>query len=178
MENEPFEPSDPVDEVSPDEVSPDEPLDVPPPPPAPTVGSVPPPPPSATWPVAAAAASDATRRNWGAAAHASAIVSVFLGGLAVLGPLVVWLVKKDEDPWVSEHAREALNFQLTWLIGSFIGIFAVFVLAVVTLGLGLIVIVPAVVGLLIAWLVFTVKGALAASRGDTYRYPMSIRMVS
>jgi uncharacterized Tic20 family protein len=161
------QPSNPTPDPIPDPIS-----DALPPPP-PSLGPTPPPP----APIALAA-SDSTRRNWGALAHASSIVSVFLGGLAVLGPLVVWLAKKDDDAWVGEHAVEALNFQLTWLIGGVVGGIVAVIASVLTLGFGLVVFIPVAIGLMIAWLVFTIKGALAASRGETYRYPMSYRMVS
>ncbi len=143
-----------------------------------TAPPVPTPPPVPAPAYAPQVADDSTRRNWGALAHASAILASFVAGLAVLGPLVVWLVKKDEDPWIGEHAREALNFQLTWLIGGAVGGIVAFLGAVLTLGVGLIVIAPIALGLAIAWLVFTIKGSLAASRGETYRYPMSFRMIS
>lgn len=166
------QPSNPTPDPIPDPIS------NPVPPPPPSLGPTPPPPaPTAQAPIAQAA-SDSTRRNWGALAHASSIVSVFLGGLAVLGPLVVWLVKKDDDAWVGEHAVEALNFQLTWLIGGVVGGIVALIASVLTFGIGLVVFVPVSIGLMIAWLVFTIKGALAASRGETYRYPMSYRMVS
>ncbi|MFT6803447.1 MAG: putative Tic20 family protein [Nitriliruptoraceae bacterium] len=173
MESQPINPTPDPGNTTPDSLS-DSLSDPVPPPPGPTPPPPPPPPPA---PIAQAA-SDSTRRNWGALAHASSIVSVFLGGLAVLGPLVVWLVKKDDDAWVGEHAVEALNFQLTWLIGGVVGGIVAFIASVLTLGIGLVVFIPVAIGLMIAWLVFTIKGALAASRGETYRYPMSYRMVS
>ncbi len=120
----------------------------------------------------------AEQRNWAMGAHASALVLAFFGGLAVLGPLVVWLIKKDEDAYVAEHSREALNFQLTWLIGGFVALVVGFVVALVTIGFGLVLLVPAAIGLFIAWIVFTIKGAVAASRGEHYRYPMTVRLVS
>lgn len=122
--------------------------------------------------------SGSEQRNWAAGAHISALVLAFFGGLAVLGPLVVYLIKKDEDAFVAEHSREALNFQLTWLIGGIAAGIVGAVLALVTIGLGLIVLVPVFLGLFVAWLVFTIKGAMAASRGEYYRYPLTVRMVS
>jgi len=119
------------------------------------------------------------QKNWAAGGHASGIVAGFLlGGLAFVGPLVVWLVKKDTDPYVAEHAREALNFQITWTIGGYV-LFAVLgVLSVLTLGLGLLLFIPA--GLLVggAWLWFSVKASIAATNGQGYRYPLTVRLVN
>lgn len=110
------------------------------------------------------------------AAHASAVVGVLLGGLpAFLGPLVVWLLRRDaNDPFATEHAREALNFNLSVIIYAV----AAGVLSVVTLGLALLVVVPAAIVAFIAYVVVSVQAALAASRGATYRYPLTMRLVS
>jgi uncharacterized Tic20 family protein len=118
------------------------------------------------------------QRNWATGAHLSALVLAFFGGLAVLGPLVVYLIKKDEDTFVAEHSKEALNFQLTWLIGGFVFAVLGVVVALLTVGIGLILIVPAAIGLFIAWIVFTIRAAMASSRGEYHRYPMSVRMVN
>jgi len=90
----------------------------------------------------------------------------------------VWLIKKDDDQFIAEHAKESLNFQLTWLIGAFVGGIAAFVLTLVTVGIGLIVILPAVIGLMIAWLVFVIKATIAASKGEYYRYPLTVRLIT
>lgn len=138
-------------------------------------GMVPPPP---TRTTAVQLGSD--RRNWGVAAHLSAFVAAW-AALAFLGPLLVWLVKKDDDEFVGHHAREALNFQLTWLLAGFVAGVVTFVLAVVTLGVGLVVVglVALVVGLplLVTWVWCTINGAVHASRGEAYHYPLSVRMV-
>lgn len=109
----------------------------------------------------------AERRNWAVAAHLSAFVGA-ITALAFLGPLVVWLFKRHEDPFVEAHAREALNFNLTLLIWLAIGA----VLALVVIGFFIL----AAVG--IAWIVLTVVAAVRASNGEAYRYPMTIRFVS
>lgn len=177
------DPTDPTDPTEPtgttDATGPTEPTDPVTPPPAPA----PPPGASSTpsWPqpgTRGGGMSGQDQRNWAMGAHLSALVLAFFGGLAVLGPLVVYLIKKDEDKFVAEHSREALNFQLTWLIGGFVfGVLAV-IGALLTIGIGLIVIVPLAIGLFVAWLVFTIKAGMAASRGEYYRYPMTVRMVS
>lgn len=116
-------------------------------------------------------------RNWAMAAHLSALVTAWVA-LALVGPLVVWLVKKDDDPFVAEHSREALNFQLTWLAAGIVGGIIGFVLTVVTFGLGFLVV--GAIGLLfgLAWLVLMVVGAVKASNGEHFRYPLTIRLVS
>lgn len=119
---------------------------------------------------------DAETKNWAMAAHLSALLAAFVA-LAFLGPLVVWLIKKDDDPYVGSHAAEALNFQLSWLIFATVGGILGAIVAVLTFGLAAIVVVPVVGAAAIAWLVLTVIGGVKAASGELYRYPLTIRMV-
>ena len=92
------------------------------------------------------------------------ILAIFTG---FLGPLIIWLIKKDEAPFVDRHGKEALNFQLTVLIAWV----ASGLLAFVCIGF---VLMP-VIG--IVDLIFCIMAALKASRGEEYLYPVSIRFV-
>lgn len=108
-------------------------------------------------------------RNWAMACHLAA-----LGGLvfpivgSILGPLIVWLVKRESHSFIDEHGKEALNFQITVgiaglvcfvLIFIFIGILLMFALGIVAL-------------------VFTIIAAVKASNGEHYRYPVSLRLIN
>jgi uncharacterized protein len=146
------------------------------PPPSPPPGWSAPTPPPATYGYPAPV-NPADSRNWGMAGHLSALVTL-LGIPSFVGPLVVWLVRRNQDPFAAEHARESLNFNLSVLIYVIVGGIAAVILTVVTVGIGLIVIVPAALVAMILWLVWTIQGAMAASRGEAYRYPVTIRMVS
>ena len=113
-------------------------------------------------------------RNWALAVHASALAGAFIGGVGSwVGPLVIWLIRRDSDPFVAEHAREALNFNITVALAIVIA----FVLAVLTLGLGLLILIPAGLVLGIFWLIWTIQATIAASRGEAYRYPLTLRLV-
>ena len=140
--------------------------------------TMPPPAPQVPQPVAPVQADPASRRNWASAAHWSAIAAALLGGFAFLGPLVVWLVHKDRDRWVAAHAVEALNFQLTWFVGGFIATIAGVILTVVTIGFGLIILIPLALVALVAWVVLPIRGAIAASRAEEYRYPLTVRLIT
>ncbi len=118
---------------------------------------------------------DAESRNWAMGAHLSALVGALLGGApAFLGPLVIWLVRRDRDPFVAEHAREALNFQIFTVL---LGVAAVLI-GVLTLGLAFIVAILLFIPALVVWLVFVIQGSMAASAGRPYRYPISVRLIS
>ena len=116
----------------------------------------------------------AESRNWAVIAHLSAIAAMFVA-LAFLGPLVVYLIKKDSDPFVRDQAAEALNYQLSWLLYGFLGGIVLVLLIVLVVGL---VLIPLAIAAGIAWLVLIIVAALAASRGERYRYPLTIRFIS
>lgn len=97
-----------------------------------------------------------------------AVLAQALGIVAgFIGPLVIYLVNGDKDPYVRHHAAEALNFQLTLMIGYLIS----FVLMFVLIGFLLFPV------LFVLAIVFPILAAMAANRGEWYRYPISIRMV-
>ncbi len=111
-------------------------------------------------------------RNWALAAHLSAPLCMIVA-MAFMGPLVVYLVKKD-DPFVRRHAAEALNFNLSVLL------YAV-VLGVITI-IGLLFIVGVVlIGVLLAlalgWFILICIAAVKAGQGEEFRYPLTIRFV-
>ena len=84
-----------------------------------------------------------------------------------IGPLIIWLIKKDEDPFVDNQGKEALNFQITVAIAFIVSGLLTFVCVGVFLG--------AAVG--VADLVFCIVAAAKANSGQAYRYPVSIRFI-
>jgi uncharacterized Tic20 family protein len=107
-------------------------------------------------------------RTWAAFIHASALLGVFIhfpGHL--LGPLILWLIKRDDAAELDAHGKEAVNFQISMLIYNAIA--AVFCLILVGF-----------VFLAILWVlnaVFVIIAAIQASDGKFYRYPMTIRFI-
>ena len=118
----------------------------------------------------------ADERTWGGAAHWSSLVAAFVA-LAFLGPLLVLLVKGNDSPYVRAQAVESLNFQLSMLIYGAVGTVVGAILAIVTLGLGLVVLIPLALAFGAWWLVFTILGSVRSSNGELYRYPLTIRLV-
>ena len=104
-------------------------------------------------------------RNWSVAAHLSAFI-MFVGIPSPLGPLAVWLLRK-EDSQVARQAVEALNFNLSFLLYAVVAIISVFVL------IGFLLL--PIVGL--AWFVLVIIGTMKASNDEVYRYPLTIRFV-
>jgi len=125
-------------------------------------------------PAVPAAVGGEESRRWAIGAHVSAIVGGFLGGIpAFLGPLVVWLLRKDEDGFAAGHARAALNFNLSMLAYAA----ALVVFSFITFGVGLLLAAPAGAVLGVLWLVFSIMGAIRASNDQPFRYPLSIPFV-
>ncbi len=106
------------------------------------------------------------------AAHLSALLSLFVG-FPFIGPLVIWLVKKD-DPFVRGHASEALNFNLSIMLYAVILFVVGLVLLIVLVG---VVVWLLLIPLGVIWLVFVCLAAVKAGQGETYRYPLTIRFV-
>jgi len=121
----------------------------------------------------------AEERQWAMFAHLSAlaggiITTGWAGSIGCfIGPLVIWLMKKDTMPFVADQAREALNFNITVAIIFF----ALFVLTLVTLGIGALLTIPIMILVGLAWLVFTIIASIKANQGERYRYPLTLRLV-
>ena len=131
--------------------------------------SAPPPQPA---PAATPTVSD--ERTWAMLGHLSAFSAFITGIGCVLGPLIVWLVKRDTMPFAGEQAKEALNFNITVIIAA-VGLW---VLTILTLGIGLLLTVPLGLVLFVGWIVLTIIAAVKANAGEHYRYPLTIRLVN
>lgn len=129
-------------------------------------------------PAAAAGGISAEERQWAMFAHLSALVGGLLTSAAggwgtFIGPLIIWLVKKDTMPFVNDQGKEALNFNITVAIVCL----ALVLLSILTLGVGLIIAIPGWVIVGIAWLVLTILAAVKANEGVAYRYPLTLRLI-
>jgi uncharacterized Tic20 family protein len=109
-------------------------------------------------------------------AHLSALIALVIGFVFV-GPLVIYLAKKD-DAYVRAHAAEALNFNLSWTLWSLVFALVAIVGVVVTFGVGILVVIPIAIAAGIAWLVLVIMAGIKANNGEMYRYPLTIRFVS
>ncbi|MBL4576578.1 MAG: DUF4870 domain-containing protein [Opitutaceae bacterium] len=100
--------------------------------------------------------------------HLTAFACFIIPGVGmILGPLVIWLIKKNEMPFVDDQGKEALNFNITVLNASFVS----FLLLAIGIG---IILLP-VVG--IFWLIFTIIASMKANEGVYYRYPVTLRII-
>lgn len=115
----------------------------------------------------------AEQRQMALFSHLSSLAGLIIPLGNILGPLVLWLVKKDTMPFVEDQAKEALNFNITLgIIGVVLTIITVvtfFVAALITVPIGIV--------LGIAWLVLTIIAGLKANEGQYYRYPFALRLI-
>ncbi len=126
-----------------------------------------PPPLSASPPPVVPSLSE-DERTMGMLCHLLGILTGFIG------PLVLWLVKKDQSPFIDHHGREALNFQITLFLVMIALASVTFVLMLVVVGFLLI---PVLFAIPIIGLVLEILAAVAAQRGEWHRYPFCLRLV-
>jgi uncharacterized protein len=113
--------------------------------------------------------SSADVRTWTVLCHASALLGLFFHFLGhLLGPLLVWLVKRADSPEIDAHGKESLNFQLSMLIYDAIAA----ILCIVLIGI------PILIALWIMNTVFVIIASIRASEGKFYRYPLTIRFLN
>ena len=106
-------------------------------------------------------------RTWAMLSHFSAFCMFIFPFGNILAPLIIWLIKKDEMPFVEDQAKEVLNFQISmtiYLIGSII-------LIIVFIGI------PILIGLGIFNVIITIFAGIKANDGKSYRYPINLRLI-
>jgi len=114
-----------------------------------------------------AATVDESARTTAAAAHLSTFAGLIVPFGSVIGPLAVWLTRRDRDPFIDQAGREALNFGITIaLYGTVLLIAALMLVGIPFLIIGV-----------VAWVVLASLAAVKASQGEPYRYPLTLRLV-
>jgi len=107
-------------------------------------------------------------RTWAMLCHLSSFsqfIGIPFGG--ILGPLICWLVKKDEFPFVNDQGKESLNFQISIHIYYFISFILVFVFIGIILALIL----------FVMQIILVIIASVKANNGEYYRYPFTIRFI-
>ena len=107
-------------------------------------------------------------RTWGMLCHLTGLsgyIGIPFGH--ILGPLIIWLIKKDESPFVDDQGRESLNFQISMTI--YIIVSSILILVIIGVFL--------LIAIWIISLIFTIIAAVKAKDGELYRYPLTIRFL-
>ena len=107
-------------------------------------------------------------RQWAMACHLMALVGLLGNGIGfLLGPLIVWLLRKEDDPFIDDQGKEAVNFQITMLL-------------VILISVPLMLVVIGIVTAILAGVLMTILpifAAVRANEGTAYRYPLTIRFI-
>jgi uncharacterized protein len=107
-------------------------------------------------------------RTWCVLCHAAALLGLFFHFLGhLLGPLIVWLVKRGDSSEVDAHGKESLNFQISMLIYDAVAA----ILCIVLIGI------PLLIALWVLNTVLVIIASIQASEGKFYRYPITIRLI-
>ena len=106
-------------------------------------------------------------RQWAMFCHLSALLGIWIPFGNLIGPLILWQMKRESDPFIDAQGKEALNFQITVAIAATISFFLILVVIGFFL-LGLIA---------IAGLVLTIIAGVKANEGVPYRYPFTLRLI-
>ena len=107
-------------------------------------------------------------RVWAMFCHLSAFAGFIIPFGSIIGPIVVWSIKRDQYPLVDDQGKEAINFQISMLIYFIVSAILVFVLVGI----------PLLVAIFFFRIIITVVAAVKANEGVRYRYPLSIRFVN
>ena len=106
-------------------------------------------------------------KNWGMYCHLAGFAGLLVPFGNVLGPLLIWIIKKEEYPFVEVEGKEALNFQITVSIAAIIA----GLLSVVLIGI------PLLIAIGILAIIFMIKAVMETNEGRPYRYPFNLRLV-
>ncbi len=106
-------------------------------------------------------------KNWGMYCHLAAFAGLIIPFGNVLGPLVIWLIKKDEYAFVDKEGKESLNFQITVSIAGLIAGLLSFIL------IGI----PLLIAIVILAIIFMIKALMETNEGRSYRYPYNLRLI-
>ncbi|MCA0758243.1 DUF4870 domain-containing protein [Paenibacillus sp. N4] len=106
-------------------------------------------------------------KTYGMLCHLLSLSGLIVPFGSIIGPLVIWLIKKDQSHFVDMHGKESLNFQISVAIYSIVSA----LLMLVLIGFAL------AIAVFIFWIVYTIIASIRASEGKDYRYPLTIRFL-
>jgi uncharacterized Tic20 family protein len=110
----------------------------------------------------------AEERQWAMFAHLSALIGFIIPFGNLIGPLVIWMIKKETMPFVDQQGKEALNLQITVTIAMVVSM----IMIIVVIGFALMFIVG------LAALILTIMAGIKANEGVAYRYPFTLRLIN
>jgi len=116
-------------------------------------------------------------KNYSAITHLSGFAGWFFPFGNILAPLVLWVAKKNESPYINEHGKSAVNFQLSLVLYGILLVILFVPIAILTLGLGVIAIVLGIIPAIILKIILIVSASIKANNGEHYQYPFTIEFI-
>ena len=107
-------------------------------------------------------------KMWAMFCHMSAFAFFVFPFGHVIGPLVIWMIKKDEYKMVDDQGKESLNFQIS------ISLYAIVAVLLIIVLIGI----PILIGIFIIDFIFIIIASIKANDGELYRYPLTIRFIN
>ena len=111
---------------------------------------------------------DSDEKMWAMFCHLSVLCGFILPFGNVVGPLIIWLVKKDEYPFVNEQGKEAINFQISLII------YAIISAILICIFIGIILLIM----LFLFNIIFVIIACIQSYNGEDFKYPLSIPFIS
>ncbi len=106
-------------------------------------------------------------RNWAMLCHLSAFAGYFFPFGGIIGPLICWLSRKDESQWVNQNGKASLNFQMSILLYMILAA----PLVIIIIGI------PIIIFLAVLEIICIIIASIKASKGEEYRYPITIPFI-
>ena len=107
-------------------------------------------------------------KTWGMLCHLSALGQFLVPSIGnILGPLIVWLIKKDQYPFADSQGKEALNFNISITIY----LLAAGILSFILIGI------PLLFATAIFWIVEVIMASVKANQGEPWKYPLTIQFI-
>jgi uncharacterized Tic20 family protein len=108
-----------------------------------------------------------TERNWAMLCHLSAFAAFFFPFGGIIGPLICWLTRKDESQWIDQNGKASLNFQMSVLLYMVLAVPLCFIIVGI----------PIVVFLVLLKVICIIIASVKASKGEEFKYPVSIPFI-
>lgn len=108
-----------------------------------------------------------TERNWAMLCHLSAFAGFFFPFGSIIGPLICWLTRKDDSMWVDMNGKTSMNFELSILLYMVLALPLIFLVAGI----------PIIMFLIVFKVICIIIASVKASKGEMFKYPLSIPFI-
>ncbi len=116
-------------------------------------------------------------KNYSSITHLSGFAGWFFPFGNIIAPLIMWVAKKNESKYIDAHGKAAINFQLSLILYGFLLAILIIPITFLTIGLGLIAIIAAIIPAIILKIVLIISASIKANNGEYYDYPFTIEFI-